>query len=135
MAKSINPKRLALIELSKLAKQMMNEGGEYEGGTVNEVLLSMYCENVTGDPGAELEWNTFKGWKDAGRKIVKGSTGFAVWGKPRKAILKDGKMEVISKEEAAVIGDDKELKKLKWWPMAFLFHAGQTEELKNKSVA
>ena len=114
-AKAINPRKLELIELSKIAKELVN-AGEYE--SVNEALIAMY-EDELGK--SELMWNTFGGWKKKGFKVNKDETGFPIWGKPRKlGVTKDG--EFVDVDEAK---EDPDVKKMKYWPMAYLFNVSQ----------
>jgi len=112
--KKINPRKQALIELSKRIKIAQKMGGELTGLSVNKAILKIY-EKQTG----QTEWNTFKGWKNKGFKVQKGQKGFAIWSKPRK----------VTKKE-----DEKE-EKYKFYGMAYLFHSDQVEAIEELADA
>jgi len=90
-----------LIELSQIAKKLM-EMGDFD--RVNEAIVDgIYKEQ---DPTIE-EFKTFGQWKAEGRKIIKGSKAFLVWGSPRKT------------EQTP--DDSNEPKEYKYWPLCYLF--------------
>lgn len=95
-----NPKREELKRLSKHVKILVNEG-EYE--SVNEGLIDSYTDEEN------TEFHTFHGWKDNGKKIIKGSKAFLIWGKPRKVVQQE---------------DDDEYK---YWPVCYLFSNAQVK--------
>lgn len=108
MKKQINEKRQKLIKLSIQAKQI----AKATDSTVNEVLLNIFYQE---EEGGELEFSTYKGWKEKGYQVRKGEKSFAIWGKPRKA----QKVNAETSEE----------EKYKYWPMAFLFRADQVDKV------
>ena len=81
------------------------EVGELECVTINEGLIDTYSK------GNELEFNTFKQWKEKDFQVKKGSKAFAVWGKPRKVPVPDSDK------------DDE----FKFWPICYLFSQDQVE--------
>lgn len=93
-----NPKREKLKQLSQQVKPAVLEG-EFE--TVNEALIDLYEDNEN------QEFHTFHDWKKQGKKILKGSAAFVIWGKPRKV---------------AQAEDDDEYK---YWPVCYLFSNAQ----------
>jgi len=74
--KKINPAREALKELSRALHGLV-ESGEYT--TVNEAVINVAYKN-----SEHQEFKKFSEWKEAGRKIKKGSKGFAVWARPKE---------------------------------------------------
>ena len=112
----MNANRKALILLSKEAKQLV-EMGEY--AKVNDALIGIYSElkNVSED---REEWNTFKGWKTKGYKVIKGEKGSTIWGKKRKIEIKDSTDET------------EESKAMKFFPTATVFHKSQVEKITKK---
>jgi len=109
----MNANRKALILLSKEAK-MLVETGEYT--KVNDALIGIYSElkNVSED---REDWNTFKGWKTKGYKVIKGEKGSTIWGKKRKIEIKDS------------TDDSEESKSMKFFPTATIFHKSQIEKI------
>jgi excinuclease UvrABC ATPase subunit len=77
----IEEKKRLLKSFSKTAKQMLEEvpGIAELYSTVNEVILNTMYKNEE-----HTEFNTFKGWKEKGFKVVRGSKSFFIWSKPRK---------------------------------------------------
>lgn len=80
-----------------------------EGVTVNDLLVDQYME----DGATDLR--TFKAWKDAGRKVKKGSKAVIVWSKPKKLKAKDKKEE--------------EEEEFKYFGIAHLFDISDTEKI------
>ncbi len=72
--------------------------------TVNACLEMIY----SGETG-QTEWKTFLGWKEAGFSVRKGEKGFTIWGRP---------IECQTADEKA----------LEFFPVSYLFHAGQVED-------
>lgn len=73
-------KRKVLRSLSKQAKQIIDLDPNCEEVTVNEVIINRMYKSAN-----HREFNTFKGWKEKGFKVIKGSKAFFIWSKPRKA--------------------------------------------------
>lgn len=115
--KSPNPRRAELMALSASVRPLVTMG-LYEN--VNAAIVAHY-QAETG----QADFRTFKQWIDAGRPVRKGSTGFPVWGTPRR-----GKAEPTGDANGiaalgAMIGA--EPKGPEFFPVAYLFHAGQVE--------
>lgn len=98
-------KRQQLKSMSKAVKPLL-EMGEFE--TVNEALIASYKSN---DPEIE-EFKTFADWKKEGKKIVKGSTAFLIWGKKRKS-----KQEEEAPEETT----EETKENYSYFPVCYLF--------------
>lgn len=113
-----NPRRAALMALSAELRPLVKMG-VFE--SVNDALIAHYSRET----GAS-DWRTFGAWLEAGRPVLKGQTGFAIWGKPRR-----------TKADGAAMGDLAQLAALngiepqgpEFFPIAYLFHAGQVAEL------
>lgn len=113
--KKSNINRKKLIELSETIRKLKKQNHSslpraYDMMTMNEIIKTMFYP--------EGEYKTFKGWKDQGMKIKKGSKGFPIWGKPIRGkgkTPKDGECE--TKEE-----------RYKFFPVCILFHEKQTEK-------
>jgi len=111
--RKINPRRVELIKMSQAAKAMIDSCDEAldnmeDAPTVNSVIME--CFYPAG------EYHTFKGWKDMGMKVKKGSTGFAIWGRKRKFTKKS---EVEGEKDSQFSA----------FPMAYLFEADQVEKM------
>jgi hypothetical protein len=115
--KPLNPKREALIILSKQAegfrtekiKQSLNENEAlfWSSKTLNYIMLKhLYTVH-----GAE-EFNTFNQWKEKGATILKGSKAFTIWGQPIRAKEQEKPKEKTESDTA----DD-----YKYFPLCFLF--------------
>lgn len=98
--KQYKANRMALIELSKMIRQLI-ESGEYD--SVNEGLKDIYEQS---DPNI-IEFRTFNQWKQDGATILKGSKAFLVWGQPRQV--------------SQVPEGSTEPEEFKYWPLAYLF--------------
>jgi hypothetical protein len=97
--------RKRLIELSKALKALVNEGA---CETINEALIQTYMED---NPEIE-KFKTFNKWKEEGKKIIKGSKAYLLWGKPVK-----------SKQSAS---DDEE-EEYSFFPLSYVFSNTQVE--------
>tara|TARA_R110000764_G_scaffold91830_2_gene175009 strand:- start:444 stop:902 length:459 start_codon:yes stop_codon:yes gene_type:complete len=104
-------KRDLLKQLSETAKMMMELDPDV-GDRVNEVILNkMYKSDE------HQEFNTFKGWKEKGFMVEKGSKAFFIWSTPRK---------VSKKNEEKESGKDE----FKMFGIAHLFSNAQVQPLK-----
>jgi len=114
-------KRQKLKELSLQAQELAQLEAEKTQNpfivmlTVNAKLKMFIYERK--------DFNTFRGWKKEGRKVKKGETAFLFWGRP---INKDAsnKEELHNTEDA----DNESI----FFPLSFLFHKDQTEEIKKE---
>lgn len=86
--------------------------------TINDCLLHIYTAETQ-----QAEWNTFKGWRDKGQPVKKGEKGFPIWGRPLGAKSADPDPE----EMQAAEGEGEPCGNVKFFPLAYLFHAGQVE--------
>lgn len=116
--KKLSDKKAKLIELSQIAKQMRDNNAPeiedmIEAPTINNIIL--HCFYPKG------EYNTYKGWKEKGYQVAKGSKAFSIWGKKRKF-----KKEVENKGKT-------EEKEYSAFPMANLFHESQVEAIEEEA--
>lgn len=118
--------RQALIAMSQEAKSLV-EAGEYE--RINEALVAMHSE-ILGVSSDRESWNTFNGWKQAGKMVIKGEKGSTIWSRKRKAEAKD------SEAEATATTKEKETAKaFSFFGVATIFHSSQVEEYTPKAKA
>lgn len=75
----MSERKKRLFELAKVAREKLGE--THSSGTINEFILAQYKQET----GA-VTFRTFKGWKDAGFKIKKGSKGYPVFSRPISVI-------------------------------------------------
>lgn len=105
----MNKRKIELIELSIAVKSLLDNDSEklkgFKGSGVNDMIKFVFY------PAGE--YNTFKGWKDKGLIVKKGSKGFAVWGRKRKFKKK---------------GDDDGVYSA--FPLAYIFNENQVEAAK-----
>jgi len=112
-----NPRRAELIALSAAVRPLV---AMQVFPNVNAAIRAHY-ERETG----QSEWNTFKGWIDAGRPVRKGESGFPVWGTPKR-----GKAEGAGGDLAQLAAlNGIEPQGPEFFPVAYLFHAGQVQAL------
>jgi hypothetical protein len=95
-----------LIAISKIARIQAQETGE----TVNEILIELYTTEE------HEEFKTLNMWNKEGYRVKKGEEAFLVWGKPKKG---------DDQEEKPVEPTEEDIKKGKFWPMAYLFSNAQ----------
>lgn len=107
--KEINPRKLELIERSKIARMMQEESEEFADMTINQILLDMYSK------GVETKFNTFKGWRKEGFRVKKGEKAFSIWGKKREATKQEE-----TKEEPT---------EFKFYPICYVFSENQVEPI------
>jgi len=112
-----NPRRAELKALSMQVRPLV-KAGAFEN--VNAAVLHIYSQQT-----GFSDWKTFKGWLDAGQAVRKGESGFPIWAKPRHM-----------KAEGAMAGDLGAIAALngiepqgpEFFPVCYLFHAGQVEQ-------
>lgn len=114
---SPNPRRAALVALSAQLRPLVKMGA-YD--TVNEALIAYYSKET-----GQTEFRSFAAWLDAGQPVRKGESGFPIWGKPRhtKAGAAGGDLAQL----AALNGIEPQGPE--FFPVAYLFHAGQVQAL------
>lgn len=76
--------------------------------SVNACLELIYS-SATG----ASEWKTFLGWKESGYRVIKGERGFPIWGRPIECKASEGASEAHA---------------LEFFPVSYLFHAGQVAD-------
>jgi hypothetical protein len=102
------------MQLSALSKSLVNVNPDY--GKVNDLLIEFYLEDLP--EGTELK--PFNKWKEEGYHIKKGSTGYLIWGKPRK------------KEDMKELAENGEPK---MFPICYLFSSLQVEKQEKKELS
>lgn len=114
-----NPRRAELRDLSAGIRPLVKMG---VFASVNEGLIEHYSTET-----GQTQWHTFKGWIDAGQCVRKGETGFPIWGTPRK--LKGDKAQESQPAELSCAEDPE------FFPVCYLFHAGQVEAIEQRKAA
>ena len=76
-------------------------------------------EEIYSKQTGQNDWNTFNGWKEKGFKVEKGSSGFPIWGKPKR--LKNA----TTHEDTQTPDGTEEPGGRQWFPLAYIYHAGQ----------
>ena len=102
MSEKMKATRAKLKALSAGVQALVKSGAVE---SVNSFLVNQYKDQT----GAS-EFKTFNQWKETGKKIIKGSTAFLVWGKPRDY--------QIEKTEETTTDEDK---KMSFFPVCYLF--------------
>ena len=95
---------------------MRIEAEETESDKINDVLIEMYSNDI------HQEFSTFKGWKEKGFKVKKGSKGFFIWSKPLKGNKNKEQTEPKTKDEKDTF---------KFFGVAYIFSNAQVEPLKS----
>ena len=113
-----NPRRAELMALSAQLRPLVTMGA-FE--SVNEALIAHYSRET-----GQTDWRTFAAWLEAGRPVLKGQTGFPIWGKPRRAKPADGAPMSDLATVGALIGAAPQGPE--FFPVAYLFHAGQVAQ-------
>lgn len=122
--KPTNPRRAELRALSAAIRPLVKMD---VFANVNEGILA-HWRTETG----QTDFRTFKAWLEAGQPVRKGEQGFPIWGKPRH-----------TKPQAGAGGDLAQLGALmgiepqgpEFFPVAYLFHAGQVEAAQLEELA
>lgn len=122
VSEKIKAKRLVLSDLSQKAKEIrdgevkraIEKGKELEAmawasRTLNSIIVEAFYKK-----DGHKEFKTFNEWKDEGRKIMRGSKGFVVWGRPVGA-------------QKAEKGEEPEEEENKYFPISHLFSNLQVE--------
>lgn len=87
--------------------------------SVNDCLREIY-QDQTG----QNDWKTFKQWKEEGFRVMKGEKGFPLWAKPLVSQEDEqGNIETEQLKEGELTYSEK----VSYWPMCYLFHAGQVQ--------
>lgn len=108
--KAPNPRRLELAKLSRAFKPLVQSG---KFPNVNAAVMAYYQQQT-----GKQEWRTFRGWKEAGFSVIKGSSGFPIWATPRP--MGSGKPAEDEPANLAEMGHGGQ-----WFPVCYLFHEGQ----------
>lgn len=108
----MNEKKANLIQLSKKAKQLRDTKPEFSQLTINQIITEIFYKGAN---DGITTFKTLKEWNKEGKKVIKGSKSFPVWGRPRKAEKKE-------EREGETIEE-----KYEFFPMAYLFANTQVE--------
>ena len=138
-----NEKRADLCRLSASVKSIVEANNEAVAGaigtdqaikwpvkayagclTINEAIKRKHALST-----GQREWNTFKGWKEAGFSVQKGEKGFLIWGAPRE-FKKTVEAQDVKTGEAGEIEQ-----KYKTFPVCYLFHCGQVSNEEEQKPA
>lgn len=120
-ARNPNPRRAELRALSLEVRPLVQMGAY---PNVNAAIVAIYAAEVGCDPSA---FHSFYHWREAGTPVKKGERGFPVWGQPRRL---NSDHSAQADAPAADSADERE-----FWPVAYLFHAGQVEAVNAQQVA
>lgn len=101
-------RRQILRETSKRAKEL--QATECEEMTINEILINRFYKTKE-----HQEFNTLYEWNRKGFKVLKGSTAFAVWGKPKP----------LKKEDAQKSKKEEDENEDEFFPICYLFSNAQ----------
>ena len=96
----------------------MAKGTEFEGMTVNAQIMR-FIHNPTG----ELEFRSFRKWKENGFTVKKGEKAFLLWGQP---INKNA-----DRLETLYNLDDAEREDI-FFPVAYVFSSAQVRKVEKK---
>lgn len=89
--------------------------------TVNEAIEEIYRKQT-----GQNDWKTFKGWKEKGFKVEKGSSGFPIWGKPKRLKNDTTKVsESLDSQNTELTEGAEEAGGHRWFPLAYIYHAAQ----------
>lgn len=106
------------MTLSKAVEPLVLEG-KYD--KINEAIINEFYKD-----DKNIEFNTFKGWKEKNLIVKKGSKGFSIWSKP----IKNKKENAESKQD---VKQETEENGRKFFGMAYLFSNAQVEPLNAKT--
>jgi len=98
-------KRAILSFLTDKIRPLVKEG---KFQTVNEGIIKVFYTR-----GEHQTFKSFNGWKEEGKKIKKGSRGFAVWSRPKK----------VTRKEAGKPDEQRE-----YFNLAYLFSNAQVQD-------
>lgn len=116
---SANPRRAELAALSKALKPLV-KAGKFQN--TNAAVMAYYEDKTK-----QTDFRTFNAWKKAGFGVRKGEQGFPIWAQPRRMQPKAGAPMSDLAAVAAMQGATPQGPE--WFPVCYLFHAGQVEAL------
>jgi len=87
-------RRDVLKSISKKARLLRENRPEFEGSTINEILMAVLY-NRHGD----REFKKFREWKEEGFTIKKGEKGFMLWAQPLSELKKQEGQETDPEDE------------------------------------
>ena len=119
-----NQRRLELKKLSRAFKPLVKAG---KFRNTNAALIAYY-QDQTG----QTDFRTFTAWKKEGQSVRKGEQGFPIWGTPRHLGIPEGAR--VSELAQVAMMQGAEVQGPEWFPVCYLFHAGQVEALRPGSV-
>jgi len=120
---SIQQKRLILLDYTRQAraerekkvKEFVKKGDnssamEWAQRTLNSIIIDMFYKK-----DGNIEFKHFKGWKSEDKKIIKGSKGFVIWGRPLGVQKKENDEPTNSEE-------------MKYFPISHVFSNKQVTD-------
>lgn len=123
--KAPNPRRAELKTISRALKPLVKAG---KFPNVNAAIVAYYAEKV-----GTSDFRTFTAWKEAGTPVRKGESGFPIWGTPRHLAIPEGTR--IPDMAAVAMMQGAEVRGPEWFPVCYLFHAGQVESAQSEQLA
>ena len=115
--KQANPRRAELKSISKALRPLV-KAGKFQN--VNAAIIAYYSEKT-----GQSDFRTFNAWRKAGQPVKKGEAGFPVWAAPRHLGIAPG--TPIPDMAAVAMMQGAEVQGPEWFPVCYLFHAGQVE--------
>lgn len=122
ISEKVKQKRIVLSELSRQAKEIRegqvkqaiekgktNLAMSWASRTLNSIIIDVFYKK-----DGHNDFRTFKEWKEEGQKIIKGSKGFVIWGRPIGA-------QKVEK------GEETDEEEMKFFPISHLFSNKQVE--------
>lgn len=123
--KAPNPRRAELRNISRALKPLVQAG---KFPNMNAAILAYYAEKT-----GQAEFRTFHAWKEAGTPVRKGESGFPIWGTPRRLPMREGAR--VSDLGQVAMMQGAEPQGPEWFPVCYLFHAGQVEGAQVEQLA
>ena len=112
-----NPRRTELKAISKALRPLVKAG---KFPNVNDAILAYYSERT-----GQSDFRTFNAWRKAGQPVKKGEAGFPIWAHPRHLAIPEGAR--VSDLAQVAMMQGAEVQGPEWFPVCYLFHAGQVE--------
>ena len=91
-------------QLKDLCKPLTAIGGPQALGyeNTNDFLINLYADEIKSQTGEDVTFNTYKGWKESGHQVTKGSKAFKIWSSPKPRKAKKGQKLTEEQKEDKV---------------------------------
>ncbi len=127
--KPINPNKVKLLQLTGRAKEYQTELkrkaqemglNDYQVPNVNSIIKQWYINDIKKELGIkeDIEFKTFKQWKDEGKLVKKGEKGFTVWTRPLNSKKIEGEIKKGTRKPGEISTEDFS----NFYGMAYIFH-------------